>query len=278
MRKVLFMSSGESVSTPIDSDFQAWLDKGDGLGYTLPTSGNQTKINQLFTDLKSNGVWVEDDLEYIQVGTGSKEMATLNMKDPDSFQCTINGGVTWTDLDGFSFNGTTGYLDTGWDYINSAVKYTNADASGSIYISSVHDYATYGEGIFFGTGRKFSARSRMELRNPDTSITYHAHGDAIIVVNGEGNIDYTGFHSVIRANVTDNSKWYKDGVVKNEEDKTLLAFIDEGYTTLIGAMQGNGVVEGYISGSTKFFSIGSSQIAKQVIKNTLITNYVNSIT
>ena len=48
-----------------DPDYQAVLDRGTTLGYTLPSSAQQILQNAVVVSLKADGVWSKLDLFYV---------------------------------------------------------------------------------------------------------------------------------------------------------------------------------------------------------------------
>ena len=134
---------GQGQATSFDADYQAVLDRGTALGYTLPTDGQKIKQNQLLVNLKANGVWAKLDVFYNFANDGSKEFATLNWKAPVLYQATLFNSISWN-TSGFIGNGTNTYIDTNFQ-LASGVNYTLNNASRYIYQSS-----TSGTSIFDG--------------------------------------------------------------------------------------------------------------------------------
>lgn len=110
-----------------DTDYQAVLDRASSLGYTAPSSGQQTLQNTLVTDLKTAGVWDKLDLFYVFATDGDSDYATLNWKAPSSFQLTKTNSPTFTTNEGFAQSGTA-YLDTGYNLLTDGTNYTQDDA------------------------------------------------------------------------------------------------------------------------------------------------------
>ena len=111
----------------IDADYQAILDRGTSLGYTLPSPSQQVLQETLIADLKTAGVWDKLDLFYVFATDGDGDYATLNWKTPASFQLTKTNSPTFTTNEGFAQSGTA-YLDSGYDLSTDGTNYTQDDA------------------------------------------------------------------------------------------------------------------------------------------------------
>lgn len=111
----------------VDADYQAILDRGTALGYTLPSPSQQVLQEALIADLKTAGVWDKLDLFYVFATDGDSDYATLNWKAPSSFQLTKTNSPTFTTNEGFAQSGTA-YLDSGYDLSTDGTNYTQDDA------------------------------------------------------------------------------------------------------------------------------------------------------
>jgi len=95
-----------------DADYQAVLDYATTQGYTLPSSGQQDDQNQLVLDLKTAGVWDSLDVFYVFATDGDRDYALINWADPGTFDATEAGTMTFTADEGFTSDGSSGYLNT----------------------------------------------------------------------------------------------------------------------------------------------------------------------
>jgi hypothetical protein len=115
------------VAAATDADYQAVLDRASTLGYTAPSSAQQTLQNTLVEDLKDAGVWSKLDVFYVFATDGDSDYATLNWKSPSSFQITKTNSPTFTTNEGFAQSGTA-YLDTGFILDTNGTNYTQDNA------------------------------------------------------------------------------------------------------------------------------------------------------
>lgn len=98
---------------------------------SLPSAGQRTKQNTLFTSLENIcGICLTDlDLFYNFATDGDSDYAKINWAGPGTFQLTQNGTITFTANSDFQGNGTDGYFSNGFIANTHAVSYTQDDAS-----------------------------------------------------------------------------------------------------------------------------------------------------
>lgn len=116
-------------------EFQAWLNKGSALGYTLPSTGQRILLNDYCGCLKTAGAFTEFDFHYIPANDGSSEMGTINFVDPDNYQLTLVNSPPWVSNVGWDWN-STGYANTHFSPLNDGVNFTQNDASFGGYFAS----------------------------------------------------------------------------------------------------------------------------------------------
>lgn len=120
-----------------DADYQAVLNRGTTLGYSLPTGTALSSGDTLVRDLKSAGVWDKLDLFYVFATNGDSDFATLNWKTPASFQATKVNAPTFTSLEGFTGDGATSYLNTNWNPTDNGLNYVQNSASFGFYARQI---------------------------------------------------------------------------------------------------------------------------------------------
>jgi hypothetical protein len=118
-----------SRGAAIDAQYQAILNRGTALGYTLPSAGQQAKQNQLIIDLKTAGVWDKLDVYYVFAHDGQSEFGTLNWKNPLLHQATLFNSPTFTANQGFAGNGSSSYIRTNFNPFTNGVNYQLNNAS-----------------------------------------------------------------------------------------------------------------------------------------------------
>jgi len=130
-----------------DSDYQAILDKGTALGYTLPSASVQVKQNTLLTSMKANGVWAKLDVFYVFAQDGGSAFATLNWKNPNANQASIASSPTFVNNGGFQGNGTSSFIDTNFNPATQGVQYTQNNASRYFFTHAISTTALRFDGI-----------------------------------------------------------------------------------------------------------------------------------
>lgn len=100
---------------PFSAQYQAVLTEATAQGYTLPSVAQQAKQNTLMTTLISSGVFAKLDLILVMANDGSKEFSCINWKNPSGAKATLINSPTWASNEGFTGNGTSSYLLTGYN-------------------------------------------------------------------------------------------------------------------------------------------------------------------
>jgi len=124
------ISSGGVVGgggSGFDSDYQAVLDYGTSLGYTLPSVGQRTIQNQLMLELKAGGIWNKLDTFAVFATDGNSNFALIDWKRLTLY--TQVNSPTFTINQGFQGNGTSSYISTNFNPATSGVNYTLNNAS-----------------------------------------------------------------------------------------------------------------------------------------------------
>ena len=154
LRHGILASSGGGVV--YDTDYQAILDRATTLGYTKPSSSQRALQNTLLVSLKSTGEWSLLDTFYVFANDGSDDFAGINWKSPSSFELTQVNAPTWTSNQGFTGDGASSYLDTGWDIDTNGVNFASPDGSFGIWIRT---NATSGPMSYIGNNSGATAQN-----------------------------------------------------------------------------------------------------------------------
>ena len=114
--------------------FDAWDDAG------APADGaRQTLVNNTIVALKAAGIWDELDLLYFTAAHAAAA-AHNNWKSPSTFTLTPTAAPAFVANRGYTGNGTTSYLGTGYIPSTNGVKWLQSDAS--VWSWSVTDVAS----------------------------------------------------------------------------------------------------------------------------------------
>ena len=127
---------GGGGGSTTDADYQAVLDRATDLGYTPPTTSQQTLQNTLVADLKSAGIWDKLDLFYIWATDGDVDFAGLNWITPSSFEITRINSPNFTTNVGFQgVIANNSYLSSGYIPTSHAVKQSVDSTSYGYYLA-----------------------------------------------------------------------------------------------------------------------------------------------
>jgi hypothetical protein len=126
------------VWSGVDPDYQAVLDYATLQGYTLPSAGQQALQNQLVVDLKSAGVWSKLDTFAVFATDGDSDFALIDWKRLSLY--TAFNSPTFTANQGYAGNGSSAYIDTGFQP-SLASKMSANSANITIYMNTVTDSA-----------------------------------------------------------------------------------------------------------------------------------------
>ena len=115
----------------VDADWLAYYNRVIAAGGSLTTT-EQNATKQLVADLKANSLWTPMKAIYPMVGASAAACAQ-NLKS-SSFTGTFNGGVTYSST-GIKLNGTSGYLNTNFNFSNCALNSIHR----SIYVQETYN-------------------------------------------------------------------------------------------------------------------------------------------
>jgi hypothetical protein len=196
-----------------DTDYQAVLTKATELGYTLPSSAQQLKQNQLVLDLKTNGAWANLDDFHMFRNDGSKEFATINWKDPNNL-ATTTSYPTFSSSYGFQGDTSSMFLN-----LNTLLqtKFTlnsgaygvyienlgNATSNNRVFIgaNNMNNRIRYGtctiNGVAVGSIPSASSLKHWMINKNGTACTLYANGSSQATATGVGIVE-TGSFNIFR--------------------------------------------------------------------------------
>jgi hypothetical protein len=144
---IFYSFNSGAGGSPFTTEYQAILNKAIALGYTLPSPEEQIVQDNYLRGLLLSGAWDELDVYYLFANNGSKEFATLNWKNPNSHQATLVNSPTFNAGQGFTFNGTSSYIDTNYNPSTQGVKFTQNSASRGLYMRTAPSSGVYMDGM-----------------------------------------------------------------------------------------------------------------------------------
>jgi hypothetical protein len=126
----------------LDDDYQAILDYATTQGYTLPSSGQQSKQNKLVVDLKEAGIWSKLDTFAVFAtdaedtpGSNTSDFALIDWKRLSQY--TAFNSPTFNTNGGFTGNGTSSHINTNFNPATSGLNYTQNNASRFYWVDNI---------------------------------------------------------------------------------------------------------------------------------------------
>jgi len=251
-----------------DSDYQAVLDFATSEGYTLPSENQQILQNQLVLDLKSNGIWSDLDAFGVLATDGDSDFALIDWV--RLITMTANSSPTFATNAGFTGNGTSSYIDTLFS-VSDGTNYQLSDAS----------FGAFYNNVLTRTDKRVGMGFRDGPNNNSSGISPRDSQDLLSGINNNLGLDvlaYTRKNGYFMAS-RKNSANYDVHV-----DGDLIQNVVKLENSLLSARSATLFCENIETGQRNFsddqilaFHFGSSLDGKEVILNTLITEYKNAI-
>lgn len=222
-----------------DTDAQAFFDRVTTAGGSLSAT-EQTAINTLVIQMKTDGIWTKMKAIYPMVGASAAACAQ-NLKS-SSFTGTFTSGWTFAST-GVTPNGTSAYLDTNFNEsanltLNSGhisiYSRTNTTGSTKVEIGVLNSSpAAYSTILEFGSSTGFAMQS-------------------VIVTSTVANTNSLGLFLVSRQNSSQINTFIRNSKTTHTASSANLAPIN----TYIGARNTNGTAGNFSNKEYAFASIG----------------------
>lgn len=97
-----------------------------------PNNFRKANIAQLIQKLYASGTWAKTDVFWV-LAAHDEQAARLNWKSPGTFTLNAINSPAFVADRGFTGNGSSSWLDTGWDRPTNGVQFTQNNAHISIY-------------------------------------------------------------------------------------------------------------------------------------------------
>jgi len=244
----------QSSARAFDTDYQAVLTYATSLGYTLPSSGQQIKQNQLMLDLKAGGIWSKLDTFAMFANDGGSNFGLIDWK-----RLSLYTGVnspTFTNNQGFQGNGTSSYIDVNYNPSISGTNYSQNNASIGFYSQLMSHDSNY---IYSGGSSYFRDLSSTLFRQAIND------GDGTNRTSPTGEIKYV--HS--DRNSSTNKNLYENGVQLGPY--TMLSSSEATAFTLLK------LATSYSSSKISCFYCGASMTSEVSNFNTILNTYMTSL-
>lgn len=253
-----------TVSTPVvyDADYQAVLDYADLQGWSTPSTDQKAIENQKLIDMKADGVWDDLDLFYYSETDGDNNYKRINWKSPGDFTLTAHGSLTYG-TDGITGDGSTGYLDTGWNPDADGVNFTLDEAGAFI---KINNECTAGNLYQFGVDQASTDTTALAAKYSGSVHRFGINSSTVSVGSAVSSIGL--FHT---RRVADNDlRLFKDGSqVGSASTQASSVKSGNGRTLVLLAFNANGVIAGHSNAQIGCFGIGASMTGKESAINTI---------
>jgi hypothetical protein len=254
------------------TEYQAVLDRATSLGYIQPSSAQKTKQNQLILDLKASGIWDLLDVFYVFATDGSSDFATLNWKASSTFQCSKVNTPTHGAM-GFTFNGTTNYLNPAWVPSTNGVYYALNSAGIFVHENTNVATGTAAVSAISDTGARYML---ITPKNNLNNCGYAVNSNGAATSVSLGAETSVGFYLGNRISST-NVNLFKNGVKIGVDTAQAIGAGRPTITPYIGARNNSGVADAFRGSQISCFGAGANFESVQSALYTAWNTYLTSL-
>ena len=238
------------------TEYKAVLAEGVAQGYTLPSAGQQVKQNTLMVALISSGVWAKLDVLFVLANDGGASFACINWKNPSGAKATLVSSPTFTSNQGFTGNGTSSYLLTGYNPLGAG-NYQLNNASRYVYVR---------------TATANRVLDGVEANTTNSMTTFVSANQRINQsgANLAASIDFSGvgMKSIHRTSSTAVSCY-------NDNTATNTTATSTGFNGLEQAILRS--QSGYGTAQVSFYAMGASMVSENSALVSAFSTYLNSL-
>jgi hypothetical protein len=238
---------------------------------TRPTPGRLDLINNTIVALKGAGIWQKLDVFWM-LAAETSQAGRLNWKSPGTFTCSEVNSPTFTANRGYAGNGSSSYLNTGWDASTNGVNYTQNGGGYFIWnrtsraASTAASFGVYDSGAAEGMNlyARFTGAGSVFARVNDD--------------NGGGGItvaDSAGFYHAGRSSSSTRSI-AKNGTTLNASISSTSSALSA-FDIWIGCQNGDGVYTNGCSDEHACFGIGNNLEAETAVLYNIINAHLRAI-
>lgn len=224
------------------------------------TSGLSTKERdayvRLINGLVADGTWTIFDILYV-LATNNTTTAALNLIST-SFGLTTTGSLTFAADVGYTGDGSTGFLNTNWTPVTSAINFTQNSASIGAYIQST---IASSSSVIMGTAAPGSFAYLVPVQSGNLFAEMNGATFPAIVANSNPQ----GAWVVSRTTSTLTSV-YKNGSVSavGTNGDTSASFASDG-AMLLFALNNSGTPGNFTNYQASIFFAGGALLAAQAV-------------
>lgn len=190
-RRGLFL--GGFLDLDLDPDTQALIDAMT----VTPSTSRQLLYDDLIRGLKTDGLFTLGDVFHIYAAHDA-QAATLNILDPATFTAVPNNSPTFTVDVGFTTDGSTNFVDTGYSPTTVGNNYAQDSASFGFFCTVVDPVVNSVDGGWFDTTNLDGTHIRTSTL-ADTFSARINNGGSFTTGPSGGNADGSGFWVINRS-------------------------------------------------------------------------------
>lgn len=252
----------------IDAATQALLDQATLDGYSPAHGTVLTALDTFITSLKTAGIWNLCDVLWLPATNGDSDFACYNLKNPASFKLTKVNSPTFTSLQGFTGNGSTAYLDTGFNPSLHGVNFTQNEAGMGIYIRNLGTVTSHS---WMGATRSDNL-GLQTLINRGSSIFNRVNTGAI--TDNDSGL-FVGFHHGKRVDAS-NVQAYRNGSLIDTATQGSIT-PNQAWTILTARIAGGAISTGRTDGQFSFAFGGASLDGLELDLYNAIQTYMTAL-
>lgn len=256
----------------LEASTQALLDRAALDGYT-PASGTAlAALDTFIRSLKTDGIWNLIDVMWLPATNGDSDFACYNLKDPTQFKLTKVNSPTHS-LGGFTGNGSTAYLDTGYNPGTFGGNFTQNEAGMGIYIRNLGAVTDH---TWMGATRSDNASHQTSIaRRSNLGGGIDGRVNMIPDLNDNTNAISAGFHHAKRTS-SSNMAMHLNGSLSDTAARSSIA-PNQSWTILTARIAGGGISGSRTDGQFSFAFGGASLNGLEADLYNAIQAYMTSI-
>lgn len=217
-------------------------------------------LNELILTLKVDGNWTLLDRIWI-MAVATSDQALVSLVNPTSTKLTLVNSPTFTTKEGFAGNGSTSYINTGYNTSLSSAQFTLNSNTCAIYSRTIGAAAS--SQYELGQGNGSTSAYAILIRETSLGIfTYNFNGVSLAKANTASH----GFYSSVRTASNAISIW-KDGISQNTGTTASVALINN--SVYVCCYNANGTASNYSTKQISVICFGSGTINQLKLYNAI---------